>query len=210
MDVGRVFALSDGVFAIAATLLVLEIRLPDGLDHQQFLHALGDTVPALRGYLISFLVIGQLWLGHHRQFRALLVVSPRVARLNLVLLGLVALLPFPTALLSRYESEHASVALYSVNVAAIFLTQAAIAALTAHRNEVRGLTDRRARQVWLVRSAAPAAVFLLSVPAALLVEPSLVLYAWIVVFLALGQGTRLLAKPRDRVVAPAETPGDPA
>lgn len=187
VDTGRVLALSDGVFAIAATLLVLDVRLPDGLVHDEFLHALHDIVPALRGYLISYVVIGMLWLGHHRQFRVLETVSRRIATLNLLLLGLVALLPFPSSLIARYEEEPLAVTLYSLTVAAIFLIQTVIALLT-----LRGVAQRK-RLVWVLRPAGPAVLFLLSAPAAPLVGSTPVLYSWIVLFVVLGQVTRRLA-----------------
>lgn len=69
VDLGRLLALSDGVFAIAMTLLVLDIRVPDEVHGDDFLRAMADLRPAIAGYLISYLVIGVLWLTHHRLFR---------------------------------------------------------------------------------------------------------------------------------------------
>src|SRR5882762_5720200 len=99
MDTGRVLALSDGVFAIAATLLVLDLRLPEGLDPKELPHKLHELLPAFGGYALSYVLIGLLWLGHHRQFRNFKQITTRVARLNLLFLGSVSVLPFVTSLL---------------------------------------------------------------------------------------------------------------
>lgn len=65
---GRVLALSDGVFAIAATLLALDLRVPGGLPEAGLRDALSDLIPAITGYAVAFLVIGLLWLGHRELF----------------------------------------------------------------------------------------------------------------------------------------------
>src|SRR5437660_1262799 len=94
-DAGRVLALSDGVFAIASTLLALDLRVPTGLDSTQLRAALVELVPSVQAFAISFLVIGLLWLGHRRQFARLRRITGSVVALNVVLLGFVAVLPFP-------------------------------------------------------------------------------------------------------------------
>src|SRR5262249_2688631 len=86
MDEGRVLALSDGVFAIAATLLVLDLRVPDGLRPAELPDRLHELLPSVGGYALSYLLIGLLWLGHHRQFRSFRRIGSRVARLNLLFL----------------------------------------------------------------------------------------------------------------------------
>ncbi|MGA5170776.1 TMEM175 family protein [Streptomyces lavendulocolor] len=119
----RVLALSDGVFAIAMTLLALDIRLPAGLDSAGFEGALGEVVPNLWAYVLSFVVIAAFWQGHHQVFRYVREVDGTVIKLGLISLGLIALMPFPTTLLAEYGDESQSVAVYSGAVAAIGAVQ---------------------------------------------------------------------------------------
>jgi uncharacterized membrane protein len=102
---GRVEAFSDGVLAIAITLLVLEIKLPEGAyDH--LWRSLVDEWPSYLAYVTSFLTIGGIWMAHHGLFVRLRYVDARVMQLNIVLLMVVAFLPFPTGVLA--DALHAS------------------------------------------------------------------------------------------------------
>ncbi|WP_328681727.1 TMEM175 family protein [Streptomyces sp. NBC_00322] len=123
----RLLALSDGVFAIAMTLLALDITLPAGLDPAGFENALGDVMPNVWAYALSFLVIAAFWRGHHQIFRYTQKVDAMVIRLGLLGLALIALMPFPTTLLAEYGDEPESVAVYSGAVAAMGATQLALA-----------------------------------------------------------------------------------
>ena len=97
-------AFSDGVFSIAATLLVLDIALhPPGTPLEQALHAW----PAYLGYLVSFLTIGAAWLGHSALTDRLGRADSLLLRINLLLLLVVAFLPFPTK--RGYTASRASV-----------------------------------------------------------------------------------------------------
>ncbi|MEU6891904.1 TMEM175 family protein [Streptomyces sp. NPDC046557] len=119
----RVLALSDGVFAIAMTLLALDITLPTGLDPAGFEHALGEVVPNLWAYALSFVVIAAFWRGHHQVFQYVREVDGTVVKLGLLNLGLIALMPFPTTLLAEYGDQPQSVAVYSGAAAAIGAAQ---------------------------------------------------------------------------------------
>ena len=104
-DTGRVEAFSDGVFAIAITLLVLEIKVdPSDFDH--LAHALTQQWPAYLAYVTSFLTVGSVWIAHHNLYTGLRFIDPVLLRLNLLLLMAAAFLPFPTAVLA--EAFHAS------------------------------------------------------------------------------------------------------
>jgi uncharacterized membrane protein len=99
----RLEAFSDGVFAIAITLLVLEIRVPpaeDMADPKTLISALGALWPSYVGYLISFVTIGIIWANHHNLFRLVARVSHGLVLANLLLLLTVGFVPFPTALLA--------------------------------------------------------------------------------------------------------------
>src|SRR4029450_7059755 len=96
---GRVEAFSDGVFAIAITLLVLEIKIdPSQFDH--LWRALADEWPAYLAYVTSFFTIGGVWLAHHGLFSRLEAIDPVLMRMNILLLMAVSFLPFPTTLMA--------------------------------------------------------------------------------------------------------------
>jgi uncharacterized membrane protein len=68
VEADRVLAFSDAVFAIAITLLTLNLQVPPGLHGADFTSALHQILPALGAYVLSFVILGQLWLAHHRIF----------------------------------------------------------------------------------------------------------------------------------------------
>ena len=101
----RLIFFSDAVFAIAATLLALDIRLPVGqevMDHVQLLTALLSIWHKYLAYLISFLVIGLFWISHHRKFRVIKRYDHGLLVLNLWFLMVIAFVPFPTSVISEY------------------------------------------------------------------------------------------------------------
>jgi uncharacterized membrane protein len=127
----RVEAFSDGVFAIAITLLVLEISIaPEQYDH--LWHALGQEWPAYLAYVTSFLTVGSVWIAHHQLFTYLRYVDPVLLRLNLLLLMAAAFLPFPTGVLAQAlhhsnEAERAAIVFYGATAIVIeLLLQACI------------------------------------------------------------------------------------
>ncbi len=99
----RLEAFSDGVFAIAITLLVLEIRVPppaDLVSPGALLDALGSLWPSYLGYVLSFVTIGIMWANHHNLFRHVAQVDHGLLLANLFLLLGIGFVPFPTALLA--------------------------------------------------------------------------------------------------------------
>jgi uncharacterized membrane protein len=99
----RLVFFSDAVFAIAITLLVIELHPPHlarGIGDLVHVQALADLVPNFIGFLISFTVIGFFWMGHHRAFSLAAHYSPRILGWNMALLGAIAFMPFATAYLS--------------------------------------------------------------------------------------------------------------
>ncbi len=136
----RLVFFSDAVFAIAITLLALEIRLPplEGeLTNEQLLQSLLALWPAYLGYLVSFLVIGGFWIGHHRRFRLILRYDANLILLNLLLLMVVAFIPFPTSIISEYGNQTATI-FYALTVTVAGLLSAAIWLYSSHHNR---LTD---------------------------------------------------------------------
>ena len=122
----RLEAFSDGVFAIAITLLVLDLNVPapDTLHDQTLLHALARQWPAYFAYLVSFLVIGIIWINHHAMCALARTVDRGTLFINLLLLLTVSVIPFPTRLLAtyltaRHADSHIAAAVYAVTMVAM-------------------------------------------------------------------------------------------
>jgi uncharacterized membrane protein len=109
-----VLAFSDAIFAIAITLLTLNLEVRPGLHGAEFTRALQQVLPALGAYVLSFVILGQLWLAHHRIFGVIARVDYAVLVRNLLFLGLIAIMPFPVRLLSDYTRRPLAVAIYAV------------------------------------------------------------------------------------------------
>ena len=104
LPTGRLDAFSDGVFAIAITLLVLDIGVPAGSE-DDLLGAMGDQWRSYIAYAVSFSTVGALWLAHAAITRFLVHANALLIRINLLLLMIVSFIPFPTRLLAEY-GEH--------------------------------------------------------------------------------------------------------
>ncbi len=107
MSKGRLEAFSDGVFAIAITLLVLDLTVPKGQPQGGLWAALGREWPSYFAYLVSFLVIGIMWVNHHTVFEKVRQVDRPVLFANLALLLFTSVIPFPTRLAAEYLTSPA-------------------------------------------------------------------------------------------------------
>jgi uncharacterized membrane protein len=123
VDADRVLAFSDAVFAIAITLLTLELRLPPGLQGSAFTTELRHLLPSLGAYALSYIILGQLWLTHHRIFSVIARVDRPLLTANLAFLGLIALMPFPVHLLANYHDRPLAVAVYALTFILAMLLQ---------------------------------------------------------------------------------------
>ena len=115
-DPGRLSALSDGVFAIAMTLLVLNLRLPDLGSHPEpsaFAAGLVDQLPRFVSWLLSFAILCRLWTVHHDLLAEGDTRTRGFAAWNFVFLGAVSFIPFPTSLLAEHPNNLLSVVVFS-------------------------------------------------------------------------------------------------
>ncbi|MEA3062239.1 MAG: potassium channel family protein [Sphingomonadales bacterium] len=125
----RLVFFSDAVFAIAITLLVIEIRvphLPKGSPDRAFLAELANLIPSFAGYIISFAVIGMFWMGHHRAFALAGRYSGRILGWNMALLGVIAFMPFATALFAQNLNQHVPSVFYCATMLAAGLLNMAV------------------------------------------------------------------------------------
>jgi uncharacterized membrane protein len=106
MDRTRLEAFSDGVFAVAITLLALDLTVAGPEGHGSLADQLHGKWPAFLAYLISFFMIGIVWVNHHALVRSITRVDRTLLFLNLVLLLFVVLIPFSTAIVADYFSRH--------------------------------------------------------------------------------------------------------
>jgi uncharacterized membrane protein len=118
LETDRIETLADGVFAIAMTLLVFAITVPELAPHalDQLTQKLLDLWPKLLAYAISFVVLGIFWIGHHAQFAFIRRADRTFLWLNILFLMFVAFVPFSAALLGRYPTQHPAVVVYGTNL----------------------------------------------------------------------------------------------
>jgi uncharacterized membrane protein len=113
---GRILALSDGVFAIALTLLILEVAVPSTTGNADLPKALLGLWPRYLAYVLSFVVIARFWAAHRLAFRLMARDDTALVWLNLLLLMFVAFLPFPTAVVGQHAGSPAAAVLYATSV----------------------------------------------------------------------------------------------
>jgi uncharacterized membrane protein len=112
LSTNRIEAFSDGVFAVAITLLILEVKVPEIEPGSTLFHALWPLWPKLLAYAVSFGVIGVFWIGHHIMFHYIKRSDRILLWLNTVLLMCISAIPFFAALLGEYQEDTTAVVLY--------------------------------------------------------------------------------------------------
>jgi uncharacterized membrane protein len=124
---------SDGVIAVAITLLVLDIHVPEVGSHASLLHALAQGWPHYAAYAVSFLTIGIIWINHHAMITRLERADHSILILNLLLLMTIALLPFATELMAAYlRADHGQNLAAGLYAGAFLLMALAFSALNRH------------------------------------------------------------------------------
>jgi uncharacterized membrane protein len=185
----RLEAFSDGVFAIAGTLLVLELRIPP--DEPDLTRSLLELWPAYAAYLVSFLTIGIIWVNHHTLLEHCRRVDRRFLYLNLMLLIAVGIVPFPTSLVNRYilsdRGATAALVVYGLGALLIAIAFSGVFFYATHDGRLVG-DGAEARRVRAEGKLFPIGLAAYSVGIALaFVAPvaSLVVYGMTAVFYAL-------------------------
>lgn len=182
LEFERVTFFSDAVFAIAMTLLVVGLTIPELTQGQalprEMLQALRDRQPEIISFFIGFAVLGFYWSGHHRFFSTLRAVSGSLIRVNLVYLALVAFLPFPTALIGRYEDNPVSFVLFALCVAAISGLEVVLFVVAVRQGLTKVALSSSLKRYAVLAQTLPVAFFLLSIPLAFW-NPSWALYSWL-------------------------------
>ena len=191
----RLLFFSDGVYAIAVTLLAVELVLPDAaadLHGRQLLHSLLESWPRVLAFLTSFLFIANFWVGHNIIFYRVRRFDGGLMWLALLQLLCVAFLPFPTSVVGEHVSDPVAQQFY---LASLLLTGLAMWAMWWYMSSGRRLVDpdlspQAIRRHHLISSGVPASVLLLMVLVAIgvgrLVNPLLLAYLLAFAYVVLG------------------------
>ncbi|HEY7733105.1 MAG TPA: TMEM175 family protein [Gaiellaceae bacterium] len=176
---------SDAVYAIALTLLVVGIAVPtvgDVRDAGEMWDTLLDLKHEFISFFVGFAVIGRYWLAHHRIVAVLSAVDAPLMTVNLVYLAFIAFLPFPTALVGRYEQNLVAFGFYALTLAVISFLETLLFVVAARRRLIPFTVPRDVARFGLVASTLPVAVFLLSIPLALATNSTVGLLSWILIW----------------------------
>jgi uncharacterized membrane protein len=179
-DLDRIVNFSEAVFAIAITILVLDIRVPDGLSPTEVPAQVLGLAPKYLSYVISFLVLAIYWQAHHRVFRPIRGYDGTLVWLNFLFLMAIAFLPFPTSLLGEYGREQVSVVIYAANAALASLLLVSISwyATSEHRLVAPDSVDDEAERKQRVQGLAVPVVFVLSIGISFF-SPRAAMYSWL-------------------------------
>lgn len=124
MTKNRLEAFSDGVFAIVITLLILDVRFP--ADKPLTWETLGSVAPHLWAFALSFVIVGVYWVSHHNMLHFIKQVDRQLLWLNLTLLLVIVLIPFPAGLLGQHSDSKLAVMLYGINLMLVNATGTAM------------------------------------------------------------------------------------
>jgi uncharacterized membrane protein len=178
----RVMAFSDGVMAVAITLLVLDLKLPEGVSDSELAAALRGSLHSVTCYALSFIVIGLFWMAHHEQYSYIRRVDPPLLWLNLFFLMTIGLIPFLTSVLSDHVGPLPTVLYANVMVATCLL----LAAIWWHASRRPDLMAENVpadvRRDGLLTPVMIAGVFALSVPIAYFWGPTAAQWSWVLAF----------------------------
>jgi len=180
LEFDRVSFFTDAVFAIAMTLLVVELHVPEGADSPETLHtAIRAEGWAIVGFFIGFWVLGRYWVAHHRFFAGLRSIDRGMISTNLVYLAFVAFTPFPIGLISRYEEHPTVFAIFAVTMATVSSLEIVLMRMAIRRGHtLRSLSPAAERHAYAA-AGMPVVVMLASIPLAYL-STTLALLSWLV------------------------------
>jgi uncharacterized membrane protein len=175
-DLGRIVAFTDGVMAVAITLLVLNLEVPN-VPKDELDSALVDLIPSLIAYLLAFALVGRFWVIHHRLFETLRAFDSRLMTLNLAFLTLIVLVPFSTALFDRYTDQPIASAVLGATLGLAALTHWLAVVYTLRRGLVHEHHRKHNEPLASPLGLGFTLLFLLSVPVAFL-SPTVAALMW--------------------------------
>jgi uncharacterized membrane protein len=178
----RLITLSDGVVAIALTLLILDIRVPTGLRHPDSVSALADalsgTIPNWISYLISFYVIAQFWVIHHKVFRGIRAQGGGLAAWNFLFLFTISVMPFTSALVGEFPENPLSVIIFSANLILANLATRGMLIFSRRRHLLTSRGDAVLGEFQSLSGVIDLTFYVISIPVAL-ISPDLGKLCWL-------------------------------
>ena len=202
-DPTRVLALSDGVFAIISTLLVLEIQVPELTQGHSLNEALAEVRPSLVAFVISFVLAGMYWVGHRDLFALIRRTDRGLVWLNILYLLPLCLLPFAAGMLGRYDQEPVALRIYGLLLVAIAVMRVVMWLYATSRPHLlwQRLDDRQ-RRAGLALGMFPGLVYLLAFLVAKIAPGvSLLIYAGLPVLYFLSITVLRSSRKRDQEYA---------
>jgi len=195
-DTGRLEGFSDGVYAIAITLLVLNFSIPDRLADSQVWTAISAQGAQFLSAALSFAVIAIYWSSHHGMFRWIRRSSGGLVVANFAHLATIVFLPFPTLVLAEYSDSFAAVALYAATLALVGYSSVAITWVAWRQRLVAPEVDLRWVESRITGLATTPTVFVLSIAVAW-ISPSAATYFWLLALVVGRPVSMLMARVLD-------------
>jgi uncharacterized membrane protein len=162
-DPARVLALTDGVFAIIITLLVLEIHVPELAQGHSLNEALGELRPSLVAFVITFILAGMYWVGHRDLFALIRRTDRGLVWLNILFMLPLCLLPFGAGMIGRYDQEPVALRIYGLVLVTIAIMRVVIWLYATNRPHLLWQRlDARQRRAGLALNLVPGLVYLLA------------------------------------------------
>lgn len=170
IEFDRVAFFTDAVFAIAITLLIVEVGLPEAIPNPEkasdLFEAVWDKVPVIAAFFVGCFVIGSYWSANHRFLAQVAAIDRKMIGYTVIYLAFIAFLPFPTGILGEYPENPMSIAIFAVNLGIVSTLEAV---LLHHAWKAKLLKRDMPADVehWiLVLSLFPVLMFALSIPVA--------------------------------------------
>ena len=185
LEFDRFAFFSDAVYAIALTLLVVGIAVPtieDADSSGQMWDVLVDKGHEFVSFFVGFAVIGRYWLAHHRFVAVMAAVDTRLMAVNLVYLAFIAFLPFPTALVGRYEENFVAFAFYTVVLSCVSALETVLFVVAERRRLLVVDVPKDVYRFGIAASTLPVVVFVLSIPLAAAANSTVALLSWILIW----------------------------
>jgi uncharacterized membrane protein len=185
----RLEALTDGIFAIVMTLLVLDLSItgiPQSSVQTDLPRRLLESWPAFLAYVMSFIILGMIWISHHRIFHYVKHSNPMLMWINIIFLMFVALVPFSTRLMADYLWTQGPFVVYGINVLLIFVMRLAMWNYASGRSHLvdSSASPQIVKRLKLVIGIIPTVMFLVVVGVAFLN----IIVAYVVLWLLIPYG----------------------
>lgn len=179
-EFSRVVNFSDAVFAIAMTLVVVGIEVPD-VATADLPNALGNQLPQIIAFFVAFLFIGRYWIAHHQFFSQLTSVDTRQITYSLVYLAAIAFMPFPITVVGRYEHAPIAIVITAVSFGTASFFESVMFARARNTGALKRPISDDAYRYFQMASLIPVVMFVISIPIAF-VHTSLAMTSWLLTY----------------------------